>query len=226
MFNKISILIVLMSVNIGKLAAQEFDYLHHRMIADSLSQMALENTPVIDQQDYELAIREEKIKREKMGWLSSFRMGVQFLSVSQDFDNEVTRVGVLPTLGVSLQVDFERFFTTPSRIRTARHETEIIKLEKDRLVQVRENQITDMYFNYVMQIEKTQTRYTTLQTVKDQSKLVEEKFRAGETTLENYLNAVNAVDNATEAFYETKITAEKLLAALEIEIGLDIGAIK
>ncbi|MCG8372657.1 MAG: TolC family protein [Balneolales bacterium] len=226
MFKKIIISATVLLGLVTGAKSQEFDYFYHRMIADSLAYLSLGNTPVIQQQDYELAIREEKIVREKLGWLSSFKMGVQFLQVSNDYDANVTKVGVLPTLGVSLQVDFERFFTTPSRIRSARHESQIIKLEKQRLIQVRENQITGMYFDYVMQIEKTQARYNTLQTVKDQAKLVEEQFRAGETDLDTYLNAVNAIDNATEAFYETKITAEKLLAALEIEIGLQIGEIK
>lgn len=220
----ISIFVLLMLGSEGK--AQEFDYLHHRMMADSLAMIALTNTPEIDQQDFELAIRDEKIKREKLGWLSSFRMGVQFLSVNQDFDNDITRVGVLPTLGVSLQLDFERFFTTPSRIRSARYESEIIKLEKTRLEKVRVNEISDYYYDYVLLIEQTQVRFTTLQTVKEQGKLIEERFKNGETDLNTYLNAVNSIDNAMEAFYETKIAAEKMLTLLENELGLEMGSLK
>ena len=204
-------------------ASQEFDYKYHRMIADSLAQLGLLNSPEINQQDYELKIRDEKIKREKMGWLSSFKMGVQFLSVSQDYDAGITKVGVLPTLGVSLQLDFERFFTTPSRIRSARHESSIIKLEKERLVKVRESQITSFYYEYVLLIEKTNTRFTTLQTIKEQAKLIEEKFRNGETDMDTYLNSVNSVDNAKEAFYETKIASEKVLALLENELETNLS---
>jgi outer membrane protein TolC len=207
-------------------SAQEFDYVHHRMMADSLARIALTSTPEIDQQDFELLIRDEKIKREKLGWLSSFRMGVQFLSVNQDFDNDITRVGVLPTMGVSLQLDFERFFTTPSRIRSARYESENIKLEKTRLEKVRVNQITSFYYDYVLLVEQTQVRFTTLQTVKEQGKLIEERFRNGETDLNTYLNSVNSIDNATEAFYETKIAAEKMLTLLENELGLEMGSLQ
>ncbi len=219
----ISIFIVLVSVSVQ---AQEFDYMKHRMMADSLATIALTNTPEIEQQDFELAIRDEKIKREKLGWLSSFRMGVQFLSVNQDYDNDITRVGVLPTLGVSLQLDFERFFTTPSRIRSARYESEIIKLEKTRLEKVRVNQISSYYYDYVLLIEQTQVRFTTLQTVKEQGKLIEERFKNGETDLNTYLNSVNSVDNAKEAFYETKIAAEKMLTLLENELGLEMGSLQ
>ena len=220
----ISILGLLLFITEGW--AQEFDYLHHRMMADSLAKIALTSTPEIDQQDFELLIRDEKIKREKLGWLSSVRMGVQFLSVNQDFDNDVTRVGVLPTLGVSLQLDFERFFTTPSRIRSARYESEIIKLEKTRLEKVRVNQISSFYYDYVLLIEQTQVRFTTLQTVKEQGKLVEERFKNGETDLNTYLNSVNSIDNAKEAFYETKIAAEKMLTLLENELGLEMGSLQ
>lgn len=219
----ITFFVLLFSVE-GK--AQEFDYMYHRMMADSLAKIALTNTPEIDQQDFELAIREEKIKREKLGWLSSFRMGLQFLSVDQDYDNGITTVGVLPNLGVSLQLDFERFFTTPSRIRSARYESEIIKLEKTRLEKVRVNQISAFYYNYVLQIEKTQIRFTTLQTVKEQGLLVQERFKNGETDLNTYLNSVNAIDNAKEAFYDTKIEAEKLLTLLENELGLGVGELQ
>ncbi|MEO1021623.1 MAG: TolC family protein [Bacteroidota bacterium] len=226
MYKQLTISAFFLFVLCMHVTAQEFDYNHHRKMADSLAALALLNTPEIDQQNYELAIRDEKIKREKLGWLSSFRMGLQFLSVNQDFDNDVTRVGVLPTLGVSLQLDFERFFTTPSRIRSARHESQIIKLEKTRLENVRVNQITSFYYDYVLLVEQTQVRYTTLQTVKEQGKLIEERFRNGETDLDTYLNSVNSIDNATEAFYETKIAAEKMLTLLENELGLKIGSLK
>lgn len=227
MFNSVKIILIfgwlLVSQN---LIGQEFDYQYHRMISDSLAKMSLSNSPEINQQDFELKIRDEKIKREKMGWLSSFKMGVQFLSVNQDYDAGVTKVGVLPTLGVSLQLDFERFFTTPSRIRSARHESSIIKLERDRLIKVRESQIMSFYYDYVLLIEKTNTRFTTLQTIKEQAKLIEEKFRNGETDLDEYLNSVNSVDNAKEAFYETKIASEKVLALLENELGTIIGDVR
>lgn len=213
-------------VGSSNLFAQDFDYQYHRMIADSLAKHALQNTPELEQQDYQLKIREEKIKREKLGWLSSFRMGMQFLSVNQDFDQGVTRVGVMPTLGVSLQVDFERFFTTPSRIRSARHESSIIKLEKDRLLKVRESEIAGIYYDYALLIEQTRSRYATLMTIKEQGALVEERFRNGETDLDTYLNSVSAVDNATEAYYETKIASEKILTLLEYEIGISVEEIR
>ncbi len=227
MYKTYFIALIILFVAFSKPIAQEFDYKYHRKIADSLSVIALGNTPEIAQQDYELEIREEKIKREKLGWLSSFRMGIQFLNVAQDYDNGVTKIGVLPNMGVSLQIDFERFFTTPSRIRSARMESSIIKLEKDRMVKVRQNEIVSFYYDYVLLVEKTQNRFTTLQTIKEQGKLVEERFRSGETDLNAYLNSVTAIDNAKEAFYETKIASEKILALLENELGFGLnGGIK
>lgn len=219
------VLFTLLIVMAGSFNAsgQEFNYEYHRSMADSLAKLGLYTAPEIDQQDYELKIREEKIKREKLGWLSSFNMGVQFLSVSQDYNQGVTNIGILPTLGVSLQIDFERFFTTPSRIRSARLESSIILLEKQRLIKVRESQVTSAYFDYVLLIEQTRSRFTTLQTVKEQLKLIEERFRNGETDLETYLNTVTAVDNAREAFYETKIAAEKTLALIENDLEIKLG---
>ena len=224
MFNSIKIVLIfgwlLVSQN---LMSQEFDYQYHRMIADSIAKMSYFESPEVNQQEFELKIREELIRREKLGWLSSFKMGVQFLSVSQDYDAGITKVGVLPTLGVSLQLDFERFFTTPSRIRSARHESSIIKLERDRLIKAHETQVISVYYDYVLLTEQTNTRFLTLNTIKEQAKLVEEKFRNGETTLDEYLNSVSAVDNAIESFYETKIASEKTLALLENKLGITIG---
>lgn len=78
----------------------------------------------------------------------------------------------------------------------------------------------------MLQIEKTQIRFTTLQTVKEQGLLVQERFKNGETDLNTYLNSVNAIDNAKEAFYDTKIEAEKLLTLLENELGLGVGELQ
>lgn len=222
MYKVLFTLLIVMAGSVNA-SGQEFNYEYHRSMADSLAKLGLYTAPEIDQQDYELKIREEKIKREKLGWLSSFNMGVQFLSVSQDYNQGVTNIGILPTLGVSLQIDFERFFTTPSRIRSARLESSIILLEKQRLIKVRESQVTSAYFDYVLLIEQTRSRFTTLQTVKEQLKLIEERFRNGETDLETYLNTVTAVDNAREAFYETKIAAEKTLALIENDLEIKLG---
>lgn len=227
MFKRIQLsFIVLITVFNLTLPAQEFDYAYHRMMADSIAKMSLLNSPEISQQEYELKIKEEKIRREKMGWLSSFKMGLQFLSIDQNYNAGTTSVGILPSLGVSLQIDFERFFTTPSNVRSARHESSIIKLEIDKIINTRETRMMATYYDYVLLIEQTNTRFTTLQTIKDQSKLIEERFRNGETDLDTYLNSVSSVDNAKEAFYETKIASEKTLALLENELGISLGDLK
>ncbi len=63
MFKYLIISLFLFLIGAKTLSAQEFDAEYHRMVADTLAKMGLANSQVIEQQDYELMIRDEKIKR-------------------------------------------------------------------------------------------------------------------------------------------------------------------
>jgi outer membrane protein TolC len=178
------------------------------LYVDSLLVKAVEASAMIHVQQLEILQKQEQINREKKGWLSSFRLGVQFLSISTDYQQEVTRVGVLPSLGLSLSIDFERLLTTSSLIRSAKLEKakaeKLIELQQDELL----SKLIEITNSLELSYEQAQIRHSTFLTLLDELTLVQERFKRGELDLSNYLNAYSAVEQAKEnylmAFYSVK----------------------
>lgn len=180
----------------------------------TLESQTLEKSALLKSQLVEIKEKQEQIGREKLGWLSSLRMGVQFLNVTQDFDAQVTRVGVLPSLGVNIQIDFERLFTTPSKIRTARLQKEKAHHTLGVMEQDLIERLQSLYYELKLLYSQSEIRYQTYITISEQLLLVEQRFKRGEESLESYLNALTSVDNAKESYLMIYFEIEKKVALL------------
>jgi outer membrane protein TolC len=184
--------------------------------ADSLIEQAFKKSAILKVQLNEVADKQEVINREKLGWLSSFKMGVQFLSVSQDYNAQTTTVGVLPSLGISLQIDFERLFTTPSNIRSAKLQKSNAKLAFESESEAIAIKIQELLFDMELAIKQSEIRYQTFFTIADQLTIIEERFKRGEIEMSVYLNALNAIDDAKESYLIVYYDVLKKKASLEL----------
>jgi len=184
--------------------------------ADTLIQQALNQSAILKVQLNEVADKQEVINREKMGWLSSFKMGVQFLSISQDYTAQTTTVGVLPSLGISLQIDFERLFTTPSNIRSAKLQKINAKLAYESESETIAIKIQELLFDMELAIKQSEIRYQTFFTIADQLTLIEERFKRGELEISVYLNALNSINDAKESYLMVYYDVMKKKASLDL----------
>jgi len=184
--------------------------------ADTLIQQALNQSAILKVQLNEVADKQEVINREKMGWLSSFKMGVQFLSISQDYSAQTTTVGVLPSLGISLQIDFERLFTTPSNIRSAKLQKINAKLAYESESETIAIKIQELLFDMELAIKQSEIRYQTFFTIADQLTLIEERFKRGELEISVYLNALNSINDAKESYLMVYYDVMKKKASLDL----------
>lgn len=175
----------------------------------------IQELPELRKQDLEIEAARERYLQEKKGWLSSFKLGVQFLSISQDFDAGVTQVGILPTIGLNLQLDLERFSTTRSRVRAALIEREIAQYEYERIHIEKIAEFNALYLEWAYAKEQVDIRFQSLNTMKEQALLQEERFRDGEIDLNDYLNSVNALDNAREAYAQANSAEQKLRTQIQ-----------
>ena len=183
---------------------------------DSLVSLAIQHSSLLKAQLEEIKDKQEVINREKMGWLSSFKMGIQFLNISQDYNADVTRVGVLPSLGLSIQIDFERLFTTPSNIRSATFQKNKIKQSYQVELQTLALQIQELVFDIDLALKQSEIRYKTFFTIADQLTLIEERFKRGEIEMSVYLDALNSVDQAKESYLLVYYDVLKKKAHLEL----------
>lgn len=183
---------------------------------DSLTQSAFSHSAQLKAQLADIAEKQESINREYRGWLSSFKMGIQFLNVSQDFDANVTKVGVLPSFGVTIQVDFERFFNIGSNIRSAKFQKEKAQQMYKVQQQTIAIQIQDLVNDMSLSMKQAEIRYQTYFTISDQLTLTEERFKRGEIELGVYLNALNAVEQSKENYYLAYFDLQKKYDQLKL----------
>lgn len=193
--------------------AQSTDTLSLVQLEEAVQKQSL----LVRQQQSEIKIQQERLKREELGWLSSFNMGIQFLSLSNDVEQQTATVGFLPNLGVSLNINFEKLFTTSSRIRTAKAEIRKAKIQKDILSQDVLSEITELYYNYKTVKAQRDARYEVLTTVSNQTRLVEERFKRGETDIETYFKALMQLQEVQESYQMSAFATEKALKLIQLK---------
>lgn len=182
-----------------------------------LEQAVQEQSLMVRQQQSEISVQQERLKREELGWLSSFNMGVQFLSLSNNTEEQTATVGFLPNLGVSLQINFEKLFTTNSRIRSAKAEIKKAKLQKQVMAREIIAEITELYYTYQTVKAQRDTRYQVLNTINTQTQIIEERFKRGETDIETYFKALMQLQEIQESYRIAAFEAEKTLRLIQLK---------
>ncbi|WP_020529856.1 TolC family protein [Flexithrix dorotheae] len=176
----------------------------------NLKEDLFENSQELKILETERAQKKEKVFQEKLSWLSSFNLGLQFFNYSQDLQTDYVQIGVLSNLGGSLKIDLYGLSTLGSRIRSAKGD--VIKSEY--MIQVQRLELSKwmdvQYLNYVEVIEALKIQINEMNSLEAQAKLTKEKFELGQSDLDEYLMIEGAVNQAKLGILKNKITAEKI----------------
>ena len=183
-------------------------------VIDSLFSASLANVPELRIQNQRVAYYDQLLRREKKSWMNSFNVGVQFLSLSYDSELEASRLGILPNLGVSLQIGIANLFTTKNNIRAAKAEKQIAV--ESRAIAYRELRqwFIDHYAAYRTALDKANARKRTLETIKSQMALIEQRFKQNEIDLNTYLEWQNGYEQAWESYREARVETEKVFQTI------------
>ncbi len=189
-------------------------------LIDSLVIKTFEHSYDIEALREEFNQETERIKQERMSWLGSFRLGVQFLNYEQGTDaGQSSQVNFVPALGLTLNLDLEGLFTLSSRVRLAkagarRVENEIMK--KKRVLRV---WIEEKYQQYTMLVEAIQIKQNILSSQEEQTRLALERFKRGEGKIEDYLLGLNALAQTREAILESQFRSNLIYREIQITSG-------
>lgn len=163
---------------------------------------------------------QERINQEKMSWLGSFRLGIQFVNYEQGTNtNQSAQVNFIPALGLTLNLDLEGLFTLPSRVRLAkagarRVENEIMKRKRTLRVWIEEK-----YQEYTQILSALQIKQGILSSQEQQTNLALERFKRGEGKIEDYLLGLNAISQTREAILQAQFRANQIYREIEITTG-------
>jgi outer membrane protein TolC len=180
---------------------------------DSLTNLALDNSYYIHGFEAELGQQYENVREEKNKWYSTFRLGINFFSLSTSVNNQdqsVTRAGVLPNLGVSLSIDPEKFINRGSYIRKAQLNVTRAESQVHHQQKMLRKEIIGLYYQYLEALGIILLREEAKQYHQQQVTLLEERFKKGEGRLEDLLNNQGALALASEALLRAQLAVRKI----------------
>jgi outer membrane protein TolC len=222
MCNRARFFLTLLTFAVRPLAAQTVapENLFNAQIADSVTRGVFEHSYALSNYGERIRQAEARITQERLHWLSSLRVGVQFINLpgSQTYD---ANIGVIPALGASITLDLEGLATRKSRIRSAQAEKRIAEnslMEQKRTLRI---WVEGKYFEYLQLLERMKLRADILQGQQEQSVMVKLRFERGEAKLEDLLNITAAINESRDALLQFELAAQRIHRELHVA-----GAIK
>jgi len=192
-------------------------------VIDSLVEVAFENSYFLQTLHEERAIRKTKVWQKKNSWLSSLRFGVQLFSLTNDVQNEVSNTGLLPSVGVNLQISPDKILTLPSRVKMAK--SDVRRAENDILRQrkILRTWVEQKYLDYLQALEVVKLRKERLQAQLEMAILIKEKFKIGEAKLDEVIKIQGGIEQMEEGLIRSQFAIEKIYRELNVMIGREEG---
>ncbi len=188
---------------------------------DSLVNLAIANSYSIHGYKAELIQQHENVRQEKARWLSTFRLGINFFSMTTAVNNQdqsVTRVGVLPNLGFNLMLDPEKFINRASYIREAQQNVIRAESQVSHQRKMLRTEIIGLFYTYLESLGILELRASASQNMAEQCLLLEEKFKKGEGRLEDLLNSQNGLVLAKESLLKAQLSSRKIRREIQVLI--------
>ncbi|HQQ95795.1 MAG TPA: TolC family protein [Cyclobacteriaceae bacterium] len=189
---------------------------------DSLVNLAITNSYAINGYKAELLQQHENVRQERTRWLSTFRLGINFFSMTtsvNSLDQSITRVGVLPNLGFNLTVDPEKFINRSSYIREAQQNVVRAENQVSNQRKMLRTEIVGLFYTYLESLGILELRTSASQNMAEQCLLIEEKFKKGEGRMEDLLNSQNALVLARESLLKAQLNVRRLRKEINILIS-------
>ena len=184
---------------------------------DSLLTEVYHSSPLLKIKKETISEQQEKVLQSKLSFLKNFKIGFQFYRSNTTVYDE--QLGVVPRFGFNIQLDFESFFATPSRVREAR--TALRAAEYD-FVQSRASlrvELLTRYATFKMALQSYQIKLEKYRIANELLSMAKNKFGSGEIPLDQYTksieNEANAHENLLRAELDLQIAKASLIQLLE-----------
>lgn len=189
---------------------------------DSLVGLAIANSYAINGYKAEVLQQHENVRQERTRWLSTFRLGINFFSMTtsvNSLDQSITRVGVLPNLGFNLTVDPEKFINRSSYIREAQQNVVRAESQVSNQRKMLRREIVGLFYTYLESLGILELRMSASQNMAEQCLLIEEKFKKGEGRMEDLLNSQNGLVLARESLLKAQLNVRRIRREINILIS-------
>jgi outer membrane protein TolC len=187
--------------------------------AEKLVQLAWQNNPLNEVLRREIKISEYQVKRNASQWLDIIQLqgNLNEFTINPDSDSD-GRAGFFPRYNIRAGISLGMFVNIPLATKIDRQEVAIANSNLDaRKLEIR-NIVMKTYNDYVLKEKIYKIEAQVFSDIENAHKLLEQKFKNGETTFENYsasqanYNRSSIVLLSAETDYKnTKLDLEKLI---------------
>ncbi|MEM9831700.1 MAG: TolC family protein [Bacteroidota bacterium] len=187
---------------------------------DSIVDQMLTHSYLLKSAQAELVQKQEAWSQTKRSWLSTFVIGVNIYSQNTSFDEatqtSVTTAGVLPNLGVALNINPEKLVNLRSNARVALQD--VVRTENAIKEQRRtlKTFIVGKYYEYLEAINVLEFRYNTYESQRELEIQTRQEFERGEATYDEVLLAQNGLINTEESVIRAEVLVKKLKREIDL----------
>ena len=190
---------------------------------ERLVQLAWQNHPSNEIVQREVTIAQKNVNLARFSWTNNLRV---FYNLNDRTMTQEAGGWNQPRYGLGLSVNVGDFILIPTKTRIAREEANIA------LAAVNEQKITiraeviRRYHKYLLSQEILQLRLQSTEDAYSSQVLMNEKFRKGEISLEEYNQALQAYSKAMEIRFDSEHNMLINKASVEEMIGMKLEEVK
>lgn len=221
MKKRLLILLSLLCISFG-IRAQEslIANLDHALL-NRLVELAKENYPRRKISQVNEKVAGTAVNLEKLSYLDMFRANYIYRPGNRptiDEDNPYVYNGL--QFGVSLNLS--SFLSKPFRVRQAKQQLKIARLESEDFDKVLENDVKAKYYLYIQWTNELKNRTAAAQDAKAMFDRLQSDFEQGQVDLDTYTTARADVSNTNSALIQTEVNYLMAKDALEELIGMKL----
>jgi len=190
---------------------------------EKLVQLAWKNNPANKILDNRVLIAQEQIKVERGTWAKDFKLTGRFneFMINPPADG-ATETVYFPSYSFGIEIPLSIFSPTRAKAAAIQVQNEMLAIN-DRKLQIRA-EVLENYYHYTFNQTALKIQTEVAENASNTFALIQDRFKNGQATLDEYNNAYNNLKNEQLKQAEAQRNFQIAAARLERLIGLDVNA--
>lgn len=199
--------------------------------AEKLVQLAWKNHPGNEMMRREVTVAEQAVKVSSAQWLDIFsvRGNLNEFTLNQTMSNNDIYYGrstMFPRYNFGATISLGQFISIPANTRMSKERAKIAQANVNNQKLVVRNTVMKAYNEYVLREKIYKVQSQLLMDNETSHKLIEQRFKNGETNFETYSLSLNNYSNVTVGHLESERNYKNAKLDLEQLIGMRLEDVR
>jgi outer membrane protein TolC len=198
--------------------------------AEKLVQIAWKNHPGNEIMRREVTVAEQGVKSSAAQWLDIFtvRGNLNEFTLNQTMNNDIYygRSTMYPRYNFGATISLGQFISIPANTKISKERAKIAEANVNNQKLVVRNSVLKAYNEYVLREKIYKVQSQLLMDNETSHKLIEQRFKNGETNFETYSLSLNNFSNVTVGHLESERNYKNAKLDLEQLIGMRLEDVR